>query len=100
MTTIASVLAACVLGLSSGAGFITNEVTHGGLAESFGMDHHHLADVGGYHCANHTSSMGAQHAAHMHNGTMQDLDHAHCPGGYAMHGDHYNHTHGGGMHGS
>ncbi len=78
------------MGLAAGVGVVGNEVTHGAWSESMGLGHHHLADYGDYHCADHESQA---HMQHMHNGTV--TDHAHCQGGAGMHGDgHTGHHHG------
>lgn len=70
------VLAACLVGLASAAGFIANETTEGGMSNMMGLGHHHMTGSG---CtANATAPM-------MANSTMP------CNSG-GMHG-------GGGMHG-
>ena len=77
-------MAALVVSGMAGAGMMANEASHGGVAEAMGLGHHHMADVGGYHCASHTGEHGPHHVQHMHNETR--AAHAACAGGAAMHG--------------
>lgn len=70
------------------AGFAVNEWSHGGMAQTMGLGHHHMTDYGGYHCAMHDDAdHAAHHLAHMH-GNNTTMPHDGCPGGPAMHGAH------------
>ncbi len=42
-----------------------NEFSHGGLSETMGLGHRHMADYGGYHCAGPTDAGWEQHMQHM-----------------------------------
>lgn len=90
-------MAALVVSGVAGAGFMANEMTHGGMAETMGMGHHHLADYGGYHCASHDGSEGMHHMEHMHGENF--TAHSGCNGGAPMHGDRMGGMQGGMMHG-
>ncbi len=74
--------------LLASCGIVTNEAGHGMLSEAMGMGHHHIADYGGYHCANHdTTPLGEQHMNHMHK--QHTSTHNHCQGGKEMHRTHH-----------
>jgi hypothetical protein len=79
----AAVLAALVVSGVAGLGTMANEATHGGVSEMMGMGHHHMTDMGGYHCASHVGEHGSQHMDHMHDETH--MAHDNCPGGSDMH---------------
>lgn len=79
----ASMMGALIVSGLAGMGVMANEASHGGMAQAMGLGHHHLTDVGGYHCASHTGPDGATHMEHMHNETM--MQHGNCPGGSGMH---------------
>lgn len=81
----AAMLGALIVSGVAGIGMMTNEATHGGVAEMMGLGHHHMTDVGGYHCASHAGEHGAHHVDHMHNETHSS--HSRCQGGGSMHGD-------------
>lgn len=67
-----------------GGAFFTNEWSHGAMAESIGVGHHHMFDFGGLHCVSHTDEVrGDAHLEHMHGSSP--MPHAHCPGGSGMH---------------
>lgn len=76
-------VAALVVSGVAGVGMMANEMTHGGVSETMGLGHQHMADYGGYHCASHMGEHGAHHVEHMHNETH--MDHGNCPGGASMH---------------
>jgi hypothetical protein len=68
------------------AGFAMNEWSHGGMTEMMGLGHHHMSDVGGYHCAMHDDAEHVtHHMSHMH-GNNRTAPHDACPGGGTMHG--------------
>jgi hypothetical protein len=81
-----NVIAALAIGGLAALGTLVNEGTHGGLAETMGMGHHHLSDYGGYHCASHEGPDGGMHMEHMHGD--HPMDHEDCPGGAGMHSMH------------
>lgn len=66
------------------AGVGANEMTHGGVAEGTGLGHQHMADYGGYHCADPEDMDWERHQEHMH----ADGQTAHCGDGHmdGMHG--------------
>lgn len=66
-------------------GFAANEASHGGFAESMGLDHHHMTDHGGYHCAGPDETGWEAHVQHMHGNSTAFQDH--CSGGH-MQADH------------
>lgn len=82
------------------AGFGANEMTHGGVAGTMGLGHHHMLDYGGYHCADHhDDAVAGDHFEHMHsqawngswNGTYGPGYHEHAAcysDGQAMHDQH------------
>jgi hypothetical protein len=74
-----------VLAAAFSGGFLVNEWSHGSLAETTGLGHHHMLDHGGHHCAAHDDAeRAAYHVAHMHG--SEPVAHAACTGGPAMHG--------------
>jgi hypothetical protein len=78
-----NLIAALAIGGLAAVGAMANEATHGGVSEMMGMGHHHMADVGGYHCASHMDEHGEHHMEHMHE--EHPMDHDSCPGGSGMH---------------
>jgi hypothetical protein len=76
-------LGALIVSGMAGFGVMANEGTHGGMAEAMGLGHHHMTDVGGYHCASHSGPDAQRHMDHMHNETM--VHHENCSGGSSMH---------------
>lgn len=102
-----ALILAGVLALTFGA----NEISHGQVAETVGVDHHHMLDHGGYHCAAHDDAeLREHHHEHMHgasyhngtwmNGTGPYHDHAACYGDMDGHQPHEGpHHHEGGSQG-
>lgn len=65
------------------AGFGANEATHGGTAEAVGLEHSHMFDYGGYHCATpDDAGHWEDHVEHMHGGVNDTGHHDHCGSGH------------------
>lgn len=85
MYEVWAVVAAAILA----TGFAANEMSHGAVAETMGVGHHHMLDYGGYHCAGvEDAEHWDHHVEHMHGGNAT-ADHAGCGGNHQRMHDGY-----------